>query len=261
MSNSINFNTTLGAIVLIAALILLVWLLLRWMTKSGGLFTTVYEWERGLLYVNGRFQRELPAGRYVSRSPLAHRDILTVRLTEQVHQSAVVDVVSQDKLVFRLAAQAKYRVVDARTAYENNHAEQIGLSIRAALVRIAAERTLEAFIGDRSASDAALLSMVTTPIAGCEITFVLINVVTLPPELRRLFAEIERAKLEGQAALERARGEHAALRSLANAAGLLKDNPDLMNLRLLQSVGAASGKGQLTLVVGQDGLAAGRSTR
>ena len=76
----------------------------------------------------------------------------------------------------------------------------------------------------------------------------------LPPEVRRLFTEIERAKLEGLAALERARGENAALRSLANAAGMLKGNPELMNLRLLQSM--ATGKGQLTVVLGKDGLAA-----
>ena len=55
------------------------------------------------------------------------------------------------------------------------------------------------------------------------------------------------------AALERARGEHAALRSPANAARLLKDNPDLMNLRLLQALGSG-GKGT-TLVLGDGALA------
>ena len=76
--------------------------------------------------------------------------------------------------------------------------------------------------------------------------------VVLPPELRRSVTEVERARIEGLAALERARGEHAALRSLANAARMLKDNPDLMNLRLLQAVGAA-GKGA-TIMVGEGAL-------
>ena len=55
-----------------------------------------------------------------------------------------------------------------------------------------------------------------------------------------------------QAALERARGESAALRNLANAARVLEGNPALMNLRLLQSLSAAQSAGN-TLVLGVPG--------
>lgn len=84
----------------------------------------------------------------------------------------------------------------------------------------------------------------------------ILSAVVLPPELRRLLTESERARREGQAALERARSEHAALRSLSNAARLLKDNPELMKLRPLQAV-SPTGKGA-TLVLGQDALSASR---
>jgi hypothetical protein len=57
---------------------------------------------------------------------------------------------------------------------------------------------------------------------------------------------------EGQAALERARGESASLRNLANAARVLEGNPALMNLRLMQSLTAAQNAGN-TLVVGVPG--------
>ena len=40
--------------------------------------------------------------------------------------------------------------------------------------------------------------------------------VMFPAELKRAFADVLKAKQEGQAALERARGESAALRNLAN---------------------------------------------
>jgi len=56
-----------------------------------------------------------------------------------------------------------------------------------------------------------------------------------------------KARQEGLAALERARGETAALRSLANAAHLIERNPALMQLRLLQAVGQNSGN---TVVLG-----------
>jgi hypothetical protein len=51
-----------------------------------------------------------------------------------------------------------------------------------------------------------------------------------PAELKRAFGEVLKAKQEGQAALERARGESAALRNLANAARVLEGNPALSQL-------------------------------
>ena len=51
-----------------------------------------------------------------------------------------------------------------------------------------------------------------------------------------------RARAEGHAALERARGESAALRNLANAARLMDGNPALMNLRLLQTIAQDAGE-------------------
>ena len=79
-----------------------------------------------------------------------------------------------------------------------------------------------------------------TPNRNHRVTVAADGSVTLPPEIRRLFSEVERARLEGAAALERARGEQAALRSLANSARMLKGNPELMNLRLLQSVSGSA---------------------
>jgi hypothetical protein len=76
--------------------------------------------------------------------------------------------------------------------------------------------------------------------------------VMFPADLKRAFSEVLKAKQEGQAALERARGESAALRNLANAARVLDGNPALMNLRLMQSLTSAQNAGS-TLVVGVPG--------
>ena len=70
-----------------------------------------------------------------------------------------------------------------------------------------------------------------------------------PADLKRAFADVLKAKQEGHSALERARGESAALRNLANAARVLEGNPALMNLRLMQSLSAAQNAGS-TLVLG-----------
>ena len=62
-----------------------------------------------------------------------------------------------------------------------------------------------------------------------------------PGELKNIFAQVVNARKEGLAALERARGESAPLRNLANTAKLLENNPALLQLRLLQALNAGSG--------------------
>jgi len=71
-----------------------------------------------------------------------------------------------------------------------------------------------------------------------------------------MFTEVERSRVEAEAALERARGEQAALRALANAARLIKDNPALANLRFLQTLETATGA--KTFVIGSGALPLGR---
>ena len=56
-----------------------------------------------------------------------------------------------------------------------------------------------------------------------------------------------KARQEGLAALEKARGETAALRNLANAAALIERRPSLLQLRALQALGQQPGS---TLVLG-----------
>jgi regulator of protease activity HflC (stomatin/prohibitin superfamily) len=79
------------------------------------------------------------------------------------------------------------------------------------------------------------------PALGIEIFEIDVRDVMLPGDLKAAFGEVPRARAEGRAALERARGESAALRNLANAARLIDANPALMNLRLLQAIAQDAG--------------------
>jgi regulator of protease activity HflC (stomatin/prohibitin superfamily) len=207
-----------------------------------------------LLYVNGKFDRTFSAGRHFNWWPTSRHDIFKLRRNEQFEYTQPVDVTSKDGLVFRMSAVIGYRIVDPRQAHEEGYLEKIRMAAKNSVVRLAAAHNLQQLLTDRATADVALKSLFDGNICGCETTAASIQSIVLPPEVRRLFTEVERAKLEGLAALERARGENAALRSLANAAGMLKNNPELMNLRLLQSMSA--GKNQLTVVVGgKEGLA------
>lgn len=84
-------------------------------------------------------------------------------------------------------------------------------------------------------------------VLGVELIQADVKDLTLPGELKKLFTQVTKARQEGLAALERARGETAALRNLANAARLVSDTPALLQLRLLQVVGEQPSN---TVVVG-----------
>ncbi len=113
---------------------------------------------------------------------------------------------------------------------------------------------VEALLNQRLEIGAQLLARVQPEAAkiGINVHAVEVKDVMFPADLKRAFAEVLKAKQEGQAALERARGESASLRNLANAARVLEGNPALMNLRLMQSLTAAQNAGN-TLVVGMPG--------
>jgi len=76
---------------------------------------------------------------------------------------------------------------------------------------------------------------------GIELLSVGVRDIMFPGDLKNIFAQVVSARNEGLAALERARGESAALRHLANTAKLLENNPALYQLRLLQALSSTSG--------------------
>jgi regulator of protease activity HflC (stomatin/prohibitin superfamily) len=235
-------------LILIAALGLA---MLRWLRSANGPFVTVFEWEHAIAYRDGRFDRILPPGRHFDWQP-SRRSVHRLRRNDQLLTTPAIDVTSSDKLVYRVATTLTFRIADPREAFENSYLEKAHLAAAGALVKVASARTLEGFLTERTQLEPELLAAVGSPIAGCEILAATISTVVLPPEVRRLFSEVERARMEGAAALERARGEQASLRSLANSARMLKGNPELMNLRLLQSL---SDKGaRSTLVLGSNAL-------
>jgi regulator of protease activity HflC (stomatin/prohibitin superfamily) len=125
------------------------------------------------------------------------------------------------------------------------------LALRAVVNGVA----IEALLNQRLEIGTQLLARVQPEAAklGASILAIEVKDVMLPADLKRAFADVLKAKQEGHAALERARGESASLRNLANAARVLEGNPALMNLRLMQSLAATQNGGVNTLVLGVPG--------
>ena len=122
---------------------------------------------------------------------------------------------------------------------------QAQLALRTAV----AELAFEALLTSRVAIGLRM-ELLLKPVAagfGVALAYAAILDIMLPADIRRAYTQSLTAQKEGLAALERARGESASLRSLANAARLMQDHPGLLQLRALQAVEASKSKATLEL--------------
>jgi len=208
----------------------------------------------GLLYHKGKFVEVLGAGwhiRWGRHFTLGAQDIRKTSLLV-----AGQEVLTADNVGLKLSMVVTYQVTDpAKAAHETQHWQgdlynAAQLAVRAVVGGIA----VEALFSQRLEIGAQLMARVQPEAAkiGINVLAVEVKDVMFPAELKRAFADVLKAKQEGQAALERARSESASLRNLANAARVLEGNPALMNLRLMQSLTAAQAAGN-TLVLGMPG--------
>ena len=90
---------------------------------------------------------------------------------------------------------------------------------------------------------------------GLSVVSVGIRDVILPGDMRDLMNKVTEAKKAAEANLISRREETAAMRSQANTAKLLADNPTLMRLRELEVLEKIASASKLNVVLGEKGLA------
>jgi regulator of protease activity HflC (stomatin/prohibitin superfamily) len=241
-------NLIIGIFITIALVIGVPWLL-----KLRRVFL-VPEGYAGLLYQRGKFVEVLRAGEHVRWGRKFTLGVSDLRKTSVAVPGQ--EVLSADNVGLKASLLVTYQVVDpAKAAHETqNWLGDLYNAAQVALRAVVGGVTMEALLGQRLDLGASLLARMKADAEkiGVNILAVEIRDVTLPNDLKRAFADVLKAKQEGQAALERARGESAALRNLANGARVLEGNPALQNLRLMQSLTAAQHAGN-TLVLGMPG--------
>ncbi|MCI0685800.1 MAG: slipin family protein [Sporichthyaceae bacterium] len=197
---------------------------------------TIMEWETGVRFVDGKVRDQLQPGRHYVWPPRSqvHRVDRRPRWLVVTGQ----DVLTADGLSVRLSALARWRVVDAArylTTTESAQADlhtAVQLAVRDAITAV----SLDELVSARTGAFGGLAEDVRSATAGIgvEVDDVVIRDLMLPGELRLAMTQTLMAREAGRAALERARGEAAALRSLANTAKLVEDHPALLHLRTLE---------------------------
>jgi regulator of protease activity HflC (stomatin/prohibitin superfamily) len=209
----------------------------------------IYEHQRGLRYRKGRYIGTIGPGQYwihSKSSAITPVDIRPEFITIQGQ-----DVLSADGVTLKISLAAQFKVAEPYVAVNknSNYRTSLYLSLQMALREIVGGVKIDALLDNRAAISGKLLELTATKATEFGLTLISADVkdIMFPGEMKKVFAQVVKAQKEGQAALERARGETAALRSLANAARAMDDNPSLLHLRALQTMADSPGN---TLVLG-----------
>jgi len=230
---------------------------------------TIFDGETGILLENGVFQRELPPGaRWVG----PQSTIVRASSAEQLMDVRGQEVLTADRLSIKISVLATYRIADLRQVFVGlgnksaaadrwqfmaaveSHLHQ---AVRLAIRSLVASRNLEELLSQRTELDAELFALTDADTANSGVELLKASVVDimLAGPIKRAYAEVEQARLDGLAAVERARGEQASLRALANAARIIKDNPEVGRLRFLTGLEKAGASGAAIVVSASDLIA------
>lgn len=217
---------------------------------------TIHDYERGLRYRQGRMVGLVDAGTHVTFRPYTEIRVLDGRPTSITVPGQ--EILTSDGVALRVSLTARYVVGDPVAAItgDQSYLSALYTLLHGALREAIAGRSADEILAARTDLGPAVGGIVASDLAriGVELLGVDVRDVMVPTELKRAFAGIVAARREGEAAVERARGETAALRGLANAGRMVEDNPGLLQLRILQQLAASSGNTVMLGWPGSDGL-------
>lgn len=204
---------------------------------------TIFDYERGVVYRRGKFHRVLSAGVYwlFTRIDMFQKiDVRTRFLTIPGQE-----ILSSDNISVKVSIALSFQVDDPQKALSStaNYTEALYLIMQLGMRDLFSATPIESLLAERADMSKKLFEETRDKVLGIGLTLLSADLkdFMFPGEMKNLFAQVVIARNEGLAALERARGENAALRNLANAAKMLENNPALMQLRILQTLEKKSG--------------------
>ena len=220
----------------------------------------VKQFERGLQYVQGKFERVLEPGRHVFWNHVGARVVVHV-IDTRVQQLKIEgqELMTRDKVTLRLTLTAEYAPADAATTV---HAvadvkEALYLAVQLAAREFVASVTLDELLEGRDAL-ARYLEAQVAPRAetfGVRLHRAGVKDVILPGDMKLLLNKVIEAEKVAAANVILRREDAAATRNMAQTAKVIAEHPVLMRLKELETMKEIAEKiDELKLVVGADTL-------
>ena len=208
---------------------------------------------------DGAYQATLNPGTYAFWKGAGRLKVNDVDMKEQTLDISGQDIMTNDKVTLRMNALVAYRITDAlRAVMEVDGAAQaLYRSAQLSLREAVGAKDLDALLTGKETLAGELADRIRPRATELGITVVSAGIrdIILPGDMRELMNKVTEAKKAAEAALITRREETAAMRMQANTAKILESSPTLMKLKELEVLEKVAGKANLTVVLGEEGLA------
>jgi regulator of protease activity HflC (stomatin/prohibitin superfamily) len=213
----------------------------------------------GVLFIDGRYVAQLEPGLYAYWKDAADSRVVELDMRESQIDVSGQEIMTLDKVTLRMNALVTYVIKDARRAVSasSDVRQSLYREVQLALRAVIGGRELDSFLTGKDDVAQELEQQVReqATVLGLEVNSVGIKDVILPGDMKDLMNKVTEAKKAAEANLIARREETAAMRSQANTAKLLADNPTLMRLRELEVLEKIASAGKMNIVLGEKGLA------
>lgn len=200
----------------------------------------IEEFQGALLFVNGKFERELMAGEYFFWK---NADVVQVSIVDKRALYMEIpgqEILTKDKVQIRLNIGFQYQVKDIKMALLENQSFESHLYVLMQMIvrSYVSDQTFDGLLENKDAVAKVILEEAKKSVQrlGIELISMGIKDIILPGEIRDIMNQVLVAEKKAQANIITRREETASTRSLLNTAKLLEENAMLFRLKEMEYV-------------------------
>ncbi len=213
-------------------------------------FRILREYERGVIFLLGRFYRVKGPGLIIV-VPIIMQ-MVKVDLRIFVLDIPTQDLITRDNVSVRVNAVLYFRVIDSQRSIINveNYMEATGQLAQTTLRSVLGQHELDELLAERERLNADIQDILDkqTDQWGIKVSNVEIKHVDIDESMIRAIAKQAEAERERRAKVIHAEGEQQAAGKLVEAARLLSEQNEAIQLRYLQTLTEIAGERSSTIV-------------
>ncbi len=213
----------------------------------------------GVYFKDGAYVETLGPGQYMFWKNMGKVKLYHVDMREVVLDVSGQEIMTADKVTLRMNSVITYRVADALKSVSvvDDSKQAVYREAQLALRAVIGTFNLDTLLSDKEKVAKDLEGTIKDRAAafGIDVLSIGIRDIILPGDMKDMMNKVIEARKAADANLIMRREETAAMRSQANTAKLLDNNPTLMRLRELDVLEKIAGNSKLNVVLGEKGLA------
>ncbi len=197
-------------------------------------------YEKGLLFREGKFKQELTGGSYYYWIGSHSLELLKVDMRNTQLELSGQELLTKDKAAVRINVQLEYRVFDIQKALLENssYSKQLYTTGQLAMREIVGAMTLDELIESKESVGEFVLKSLKEKSnkLGIQVSQAGIRDIILPGEVKEIMNQVLIAEKKAQANAIARREETASTRTMLNTAKLMEDNSVLLKLKEMEYV-------------------------